>query len=128
MNKGFTLVELLAVIIIIVAISTLVTFTVSNIIKDSKGKLDAAQKTIIEDATGMWFMDNLVQMPDTNNSCIYITLGELKDYGSINDVRDINTLENLPNSLKIKIDITNDTKYSITVDADDITGCSKFYE
>lgn len=123
MNKGFTLVELLAVIVIIMAVSLITTVSINNILRDSKKKFNKLQKNIIVDATGMWLVDHLDLIPDEGTTCIYITLEELEASGAINDLKNLNTLEELPAEMKIKVDITDTVKYNITVDAKSVNGC-----
>ena len=123
MNKGFTLVELLAVIVIIMAVSLITTVSINNILRDSKKKFNKLQKNIIVDATGMWLVDHLDLIPDESTTCIYITLEELEASGAINDLKNLNTLEELPDEMKIKVDITDTVKYNITVDAKNVNGC-----
>ena len=128
MNKGFTLVELLAVIIVILSLALLTTISVSNIIKNSKQRLNDAQKQIIEDATGMWIADNLDKIPDAGDeyNCVYITFEELKDYGSIDDITLKDSDEDIDDMI-IKIELKNNIKYDITVDAQSVQNCNKVY-
>lgn len=128
MKNGFTLIELLAVIVLILVLTLITTISVSNILTSSKEKLNDSQKQIIEDATGMWIVDNLDKIPDNDSaySCVYITFGELRDYGAIDDIT-LKNIEDDINNMIIRIDLTNDTKYSITVDAENTNNCNKVY-
>ena len=112
MNKGFTLVELLAVVVILALLAYLTSISVASIIKTSKVKLTQVQTQIIEDTTGMWLTDNLDLLPDAGN-CLYITLGELKAYGAVGDIKDFNKLEKLSDDIIIKITAVNENKYDI---------------
>ena len=135
MNKGFTLVELLAVVVILALLAYLTSIAVASIIKTSKVKLNDTQIQIIEDATGMWLTDNLDLIPDSGN-CIYITLGELKEYGALGDVKNLNTVESLDDDMIIKVTAITDKKYKIEeiVDSesdeyiDCTNNCTKAYE
>lgn len=57
-KKGFTLVELLAVIAILGTIMTLATISVFKVMNDSKSKLSDFTKTQIEDAANLYAIDN----------------------------------------------------------------------
>lgn len=135
MNKGFTLVELLAVVVILALLAYLTSIAVASIIKSSKEKLNETQVKIIEDATGMWLTDNLDLIPDAGG-CIYITLGELKEYGALGDVKDLNTLESLDDNIIIKVTAVTDKKYNIEEITDSgsdeyiscTNNCTKAYE
>ena len=127
MNKGFTLIELLAVVAIILTLSLVVAMSVSTIVKNSKEKLSITQKQAIEDATGMWMADNVDKIPDTNNTCIYITYEDLRDSSYINQILDINTMEELDDDLAItirSIETNGNVKYSYEVDPESTTGCT----
>lgn len=81
MKKGFTLVELLAIIIIL-GIIALITFPiVNNSIKNSKQV--ALERTIdsIEEAAHNYSIENDLEHSTEENM---ITLGELKNYGFLN--------------------------------------------
>ena len=135
MNKGFTLVELLAVVVILALLGYLTSIAVASIIKTSKVKLNEAQTQIIEDATGMWLTDNIDLLPDAGE-CLYITLGELKAYGAVGDVKDFNKLESLSDDIIIRITAENENKFNIDElidpESDDymecIDICTKAYE
>ncbi len=127
MNKGFTLVELLAVIAVILTITLLTTITVGNIIKNSKEKLSDAQKKIIEDATGMWMTDNLDILPDEDSaySCVYIQFIDLVEYGAIDEIT-LKEADSDIDSMNIRIDYENNG-YNITIDASYISDCHYAY-
>lgn len=127
MNKGFTLIELLAVIIVILTLTLLTTISVSNIIKNSKEKLNNAQKKIIEDATGMWMTDNLDKLPDDDSeyTCIYIEFDDLVEYGAIDEVT-LKDIDQDMDTMNIRIDYNNNA-YQITLDADSVSNCQYAY-
>lgn len=102
-KKGFTLVELLAVIIILSILSLLIGISVTKLVSDSKKELSDVQMQLIQSAADAWSADNLSKLPD-NGKCIYITLQDLKDYGLIaSNVIDPEFNKEISGDLKIKI-------------------------
>lgn len=102
-NKGFTLVELLAVIIILSLLALLASTSVSKIVKDSKTDLYDTQIKLIQSAAEAWGADNLYDLPEAG-TCKYLTLFDLKQYGLIDpEVKDPRSNELFPNELLIKI-------------------------
>lgn len=105
-KKGFTLVELLAVIIILTLLALLTSTAVTKLVKDSKEKLSNAQLRLIESAAEAWGADNLAKLPETG-SCGYLTLQDLKEYGFIDsNILDPNNSQLISDDLKIKITTT----------------------
>lgn len=128
MNKrGFTLVELLAVVIILALLALLTSTAVTKLVKDSKEELSDTQIKLIESAAKAWVADNLDKLP-SSGSCSYITLGDLKEYGLIDSkVIDAETNLEISDDLKIKLTTTiNSYGNPITnyeVNANDVSGC-----
>ena len=131
MNKGFTLMELLAVIIIIALISLLSIVGVSKVVSKSKTDLYNNQLSMIEKAARSWGSENIDKLPDAGD-CLYLTLGSLKIYGLLDDnVIDPRTNDKIPDTLKIKVSSTlndyNKLVISYEVDSDDIESCKYIY-
>lgn len=115
-NKGFTLVELLAVIIILSLLAILSITPVTKLVKDSKEELYETQVLAIKTAAETWGADNLLSLPDSGE-CKYITLQNLKEYGLMDSsVVDPRTNEQIPNDFKIYIvnSLTLEDKQNIT--------------
>ena len=67
-NKGFTIVELLAVIIILGVVMFIATPNIIKILNDSKKSLGEEQKRAIERAARSWGVENLYIKYDNNNN------------------------------------------------------------
>ena len=80
--KGFTLVELLAVIVILSLLLLLAVTTVSSQFKNSKDELYDTQLNNIKLAAEMWGSDNKVKL-NSISDCVSLTLGYLKDEGYV---------------------------------------------
>lgn len=89
MKKGFTLVELLAVIAIIVSLVLIISFSVAKGIKSSKEKLYESQINTIKSAANVWVVDNLDDVKI--EGCYYITLEKLQDGYIDPDLKDPRT-------------------------------------
>lgn len=83
-NKGFTILELLAVITILAMLALIVIPAVSKQMDNSKDNLYSVQIKSIEDSAKAWGADNLFKLPD-GDDCITVTLGYLKDGGYIDN-------------------------------------------
>ena len=126
MNKGFTLVELLAVIIILSLLIALTSTSVTKVVKSSKEDLSSSQIKLIESATKNWGAENMSKLPK-DGECKYLTLTNLKEYGYIsNDVIDPNTNKKIDENLKIKISSkikNNKNIITYEVDSKEINNC-----
>lgn len=114
MKKGFTLVELLAVIVILSIISIIIFPNVVKIINDSKLKLFQSQLLELEQTTKNFVLENpeLLDINHLNN--IYISIESLKKSGYLNDekIKNPNTSREMNGCMKIVYN--NDTnQYNI---------------
>ena len=78
-NKGFTLVELLAVLVILVAIMGVAIPTISSSLERTKAKQNEARYKLIESAAEQYVTDHknaIYNKLGTNNSC-YIQINQL---------------------------------------------------
>ena len=130
-KKGFTLVELLAVIIILALLAVIASTSVTKVVDDSKNDLETAQIKLIKDAAKTWGAENISDLPE-GNSCIYLTLKDLKTYGLIDsDIKNPKTEKKLSNDLKIKITSKisnyNTQVLNYEVDPASVEGC-KIYQ
>lgn len=102
-NKGFTLVELLAVIVILVVIFILIVPGVNNIINSSKDVTYDFQINKILNASYDWSLKNASKLPDKDET-IFITLAHLKKAGLIDSsLINPNTKNEFENDLVISI-------------------------
>ena len=67
-KKGFTLVELLAAIVVLGIIVTIVYPTVTSTIKSSKEKVHDSQVKTVEKALRMYYLDHLDHLKDLNEN------------------------------------------------------------
>lgn len=130
-NKGFTLVELLAVIVILSLIALLASTSVTKVLKESKDELSGIQLGEIKEAAETWSMDNLNKLPG-NGECAYITVEDLKEYGVLDtNINNPKNNKQISNDLKIKITSNTGkdgnliTNYE--VDSKDIDVCRYIY-
>lgn len=130
-KKGFTLVELLAVIVILAALALITTTSITKILKDSKEDLYNTQIIALKSTVENWGSDNLDKLPETDN-CVYLTLKDLREDGLIDySIKDPRTNEEFPEDLKFKITTKlNKRSKKITtyeVNPDSIDGCTYVY-
>jgi len=113
MKKGFTLVELLAVITIITIIFVIVYPIVTDIIMDSENVVNNSTYNDILDAAYDYTLKNMSSLPE-NNEIKYITLNQLQKEGLIDvNIKDVIENEIFPPHLVISIeDISSSSKTS----------------
>ncbi len=80
-NKGFTLVEVLAVITIIGLLALITVPTVDSIIKRGKEDAFVVQKEAILSSLKNWAASKTLTLPTVNGETLTITIGELKVAG-----------------------------------------------
>lgn len=83
MKKGFTLIELMAVIFILGVVGMIAVVAVDKVIKDNKEKLYQTQISNIEDAARIWGDAHIKLLPDENEGAISIPLLILKQDGLV---------------------------------------------
>ena len=98
MKKGFTLVELLAVIVILAVLALITTVAVNDILSDSKDTLSDTQKHNIEESAETYYIKEGMNADAT---CISISDLISKGYIDAKEVKDPKTKETLTGSVKI---------------------------
>lgn len=115
MKRGFTLVELLATLIVLATIGLIIFPVVSNTIRNGKENLYEAQIKEIEEATEKWAYLNIDLLP-SEGSTTTLTILELKKAGFLPlDIRNPKNNELLPNDTQVVISCTKGI-YSYSVD------------
>ncbi len=118
LNLGFTLAELLGVLIILAIVATIAIPIVNKSIKSSKEKLYNSQLEEIKNSAEKWAYSNIDLLPNNDGESITITIYELKKGGLLSlDVRNPKTGELLPNDMVITITFKNNN-YEIYVDGE----------
>lgn len=89
-NKGFTLVELLAVLVILIAITGIAIPTISSSLERTKDKQNKARYKMLESAAEQYVTDNknAVYIELGNNYKCYFNLDDLSEYLSSDDMKD----------------------------------------
>ena len=130
-KKGFTLVELLAVITILSLLALLTSVGVMKLIKDAKNDLSSAQINLIKSAAEQWGTENIAMLPD-EGECGYLSLKNLKEYGLFNSsIKDSKTGQEISDDLIIKITSTlneyGNQVITYDVDPESVVGCQEIY-
>ena len=114
-NKGFTLAELLGVIIILAVVSSITIVTITNSMKNSKEKLYNVQIDNIIVGAKTWASGNVFNLPENDGEFIKITLGQLKQEGFVDsDITNPLTNELFDDNMQIIITKTgNSYKYEV---------------
>ena len=72
-KKGFTLVELLATIIVLGLLTLLASTSVTKVLKESKGDLYTTQIKLVKSAAEAWGAENIDKLPNSGD-CKYLTI------------------------------------------------------
>lgn len=84
-RKGFTLVELLGVLVILAVLALLIVPVVNKNFRESTADLEAAQIKNIKDAAKNWAADHTSSLPDTEGGTVTVTVGELQKGGYLDE-------------------------------------------
>ena len=111
-KKGFTLIELMAVIVVLGVLSAAVIPVVSDIIKDSAEKAYNMNIDAIKSSAYDWALKNTKLLPKNNNESVIVYLSELKSSTTIDiDIKN-------PKTGKV---LSNNTSVTITKNGDNYT-------
>lgn len=127
MKKGFTLVELLAVIVILGLLALIIVPNVAGTLKNQKNNLYNVQIKNIEEAAKGWASEHFFDLPTTDGENKTINLKDLADIinTDITDPRD--SSKKFGQCLKVVITkVSNADNYTYKVDEETIynnTGC-----
>lgn len=119
MKKGFTLVELMAVVIIIAVIGLIAIPAVDRAIRDNNEKLYQAQLNSIDDAAKTWSNKHVNLLPESSDEAISIPLILLKQEGLLPiDFKNPKTGEKFYDNMYIDITFEkNSYNYSVIEDS-----------
>lgn len=108
MKRGFTLIELMAVIIILGIVGMISVIAVDKVIKDNKGSLYNNQVVNIENAAKTWGTKHIKYLPENKDEAISIPLLVLKQDGILTkDIKDPRTEDLFYNNMYIDISYEN---------------------
>ena len=107
---GFTLAELIGVVIILALIALLAFPPILNSIRKTKGELSDASKEILYNATDLYISKNLNDFPKTNGNTYCITLNTLVAGEYLpTKVYDSTTGEEISLDSKVEVKVKNDS-------------------
>lgn len=107
MKKGFTLVELIAVIVILATVALIVFPNINAVILSSKQTLHDNQIIDIQKSSEKWATDHIDLLDETYANIIYVSLDSIKGTGYLEkeEIVDPLTKENMNGCVQIKYDI-----------------------
>jgi prepilin-type N-terminal cleavage/methylation domain-containing protein len=107
-TQAFTLIELMAVVIILGIVTTITVTSINYSIKSSKDKLYAEQIKRLEAGVASWATENSSFLPVDSNGVVFFSVSRLKDEGIVDTevVTDPRTNEELDGCMTIKYDNT----------------------
>jgi len=105
-RKGFTLIEVLGVIVILLLLVLITTPIVINYLKKANKDAENVQEYTIKEAAKSWLSsrENISLTPVSSNECIEVTLRELKEQGYVDyDIKNPKNKELLSDDLTVVI-------------------------
>lgn len=109
-NKGFTLIELMGVIIIIALVTLIATPNIVNQINTTSNEVSKTQLAIIEAAADNYLSNHTSQYPATAGRVYCLTLQELiEDNMLIDPIVDVQTQEIISNDRVLQATVKNTT-------------------
>lgn len=85
MKKGFTLVELIATLVVLSLVALIVIPNISKTLKEIKSGLNETQRAAIVEAAQDWANNNISSLPSKNNEIKYLYLKTLKEEGYLSE-------------------------------------------
>lgn len=128
-KKGFTIVELLAAVIVLVVIASIIASAVVSIIGRSRDQAFSQMVNNIENVSRIYVSNNKENIADINieGSDIYVTLQDLVDDGIIKaPVLDPKTGEEIPLTTRILVHVLARNKYYVFFEYGDADRLSNF--
>ena len=116
MKKGFTLVEIIAVITVMSILLVIITPYILNTVNNKKGEISNEAKQIIYDATDLYVKENQDNYPTVANSIYCIKLETLVKDGKLEaPIKDMKSDKEIPltNMIKVTIDDYNQYNYEL---------------
>ena len=116
MKKGFTLVEIIAVITVMSILLVIITPYILNTVNNKKGEISNVAKQIIYDATDLYVKENQDNYPTVANSIYCIKLETLVKDGKLEaPIKDMKSDKEIPltNMIKVTIDDYNQYNYEL---------------
>ena len=119
MKKGFTLIEMLAVVILLGLLALIGTMSVTNILRNNREKAYQTQLDNIKNGAKIWATKNMKLLPNNDKESISLTLLDLKKAGFVvEDLTNPKTETLFPNDLAITITKDNNSyKYQVIEDS-----------
>ncbi len=107
-KSGFTLVELLGVIVIVAALSLIVFPIVMGQFRKNKSQISAVTERLIEEAASLYVDANPNQYELMNGNVYCVTLNQLVNSGNLSEpLIDSSTGDKIPLTYTVKISVIN---------------------
>ena len=105
-KKGFTLAEILGVIVIVSLLSIIIIPNIINSINNQRGNISSAQTKMLKEATVLFLDNNKEKYPNTAGNRYCITIENLRDGGYLsNDFFNVITKENFDKKIEVTIGV-----------------------
>lgn len=112
MKKGFTLIEVLAVIVIISILTIVVMPNILNSVNNKKGEISDNAKRMIYDAADIYLKENSEIYPNTNEATYCIKLETLVTNGKlVSPIKDLTTDKEIPLNYFVKAVVNEYTQF-----------------
>jgi prepilin-type N-terminal cleavage/methylation domain-containing protein len=128
-NQAFTLIELMAVVIILGIITTITVTSINYSIRESKNRLYVQQVSRLEEGVKKWAVENTDKIPTDEIGITFFSISRLKDEGIVDTeiVRDPRTNTELNGCMTIKYDLSSQ-QYDYKYEEESCSLVEAFYE
>jgi prepilin-type N-terminal cleavage/methylation domain-containing protein len=128
-KQAFTLIELMAVVIILGIITTITVTSINYSIKESKNRLYIQQVSRLEAGVRKWAVENTDKIPTDETGITFFSINRLKDEGIVDTeiVTDPRTNTELNGCMTIKYDLVNQ-QYDYKYEEETCSLVESFYE
>lgn len=124
-NKGFTLAELLGVIVILALVSLITVPAITNSLQDYKSRLCNTQLEEIVAAARTWGADNLLKLPTGEGETYTLSLATLSESGYIGgDIENPITKEKFDLDNTVVTITRTGKKYTYEIDEESNAACN----
>ena len=112
MKNGFTLIEMIAIVLIISLIVVITVPMISNQLANNKSKISNTTKDLIYNAVELYMNEKEINYPKLSGNKYCVSLDEVVKSGLLQyPIKDYNTNSEIPLTKYIRVTVNNNSEY-----------------